>query len=196
MGSKPVEFGMPFIAAYNTNTGREIFLQNISEKKEEVRGYAIRDKELCILFKNRISKYSLINGTRQSEKTWNTTEFGEMMFFVNNQFHIKSDSAYLSVASIDSAGTSVYTQSDKVLIINKNLEITQQIEKENLYNYYFRTNGYKFLANKNRTIIVDTDNKPVSEVKASKNARLVDTKLYDIQGNSFLEIDLSSLIKN
>ena len=194
-GNEPIEFGMPFIAAYNINTGGEIFLQNISDKQEEVRGYKIRDKELCVLFKNRISKYSLINGKRQSEKIWNEKKL-EMMSFVNNELHLKTDSTFTSLASIDSVSLYVLTDSLKILAINKNLEVTDQFELSQLFIHYLKTKEFKFLANANKTIVVDGNNKIVAEFKASRNAILLDTKMYDIQKNSFTETDLSELIKD
>lgn len=195
-GNEPVEFGMPFIAAYNINTGGEIFLQNISDKKEEVRAYTIRDKELCVLFKNRISKYSLINGKPKSQKIWSEKMYGEMMYFVSDKLYFKTDSTLTSLSSIDSAGLYVLANANKILVINKNLEVSQQFELHQLFIHYLKANEFKFLANENKTIVVDGDNKIVAEFKASRKSILLGTTLYETHENSLREIDLSGLIKD
>ena len=195
-GNSPVKFGMPFIAAYNINSGGEIFLQNISDKQEEVRGYTMRDKELYVLFKNRLSKYSLINGKPQSQKIWDEKMFGDMMYFVSKEMYLKTDSTFNSLASIDSVNLYVLTDAHKTLVINNNFDVSGQFEPHQLFHYYLKKNDFKFLANANKTVVIDGNNKTVAEFKASKNAILLDTKMYDIQKNSFTETDLSELIKN
>jgi uncharacterized protein YegP (UPF0339 family) len=44
--------------------------------------------------------------------------------------------------------------------------------------------------------VIDNKNEKVADLKASNKAILIDSKLYDMQEKSFLEIDISDLVKN
>ncbi len=194
MGNRQLDYGMPFIAAFNKNTGKQIFLNTINIKKDQINGFKIKNDTIYLIFKDRISKYNLNNGSIISEKSFDLETVGELWYFVGRQVYFKSDSLFNSLEALDSTKHYLFTKSGKILTINDDLEILNQVNYHQLYLYYLKTKNYKFLANENVTTVIDNSNIKVAELKASSKARLIGSKLYDMQERSFIEIDLNELI--
>jgi hypothetical protein len=196
MGYRQLDFGTPFIASFNKNTGKQIFFSSMNGKKDQIVGYKIYKDTVFLVFKDRVAKYSMINGSIILEKSFDLASFGELRYFIGSQVYLKSDSTYNPIDSLYSTKHFLYTKTGKILALNEKLDITDQIESNQLYIYYLKTKNYKFLAKNNETIVIDNKNKKVADLKASNKAILIGSKLYDIQEKSFLEIDISDLIKN
>jgi hypothetical protein len=58
------------------------------------------------------------------------------------------------------------------------------------------TANYKFLARKNETAIINSQNKKIADLKVSDNSIMIGSKLQEIKGKSISEVDLSDLIKH
>lgn len=79
-------------------------------------------------------------------------------------------------------------------------KIMNNDELESFIDDYIHIDGgkigdYKLAFKNNQTIIVDADNKKVAELYIARKAVLIGNKLYTIQEESFLEIDVTNLIK-
>jgi outer membrane protein assembly factor BamB len=196
MGYRQLYYGIPFIAGFDITNGKQLFLTTIDETKAQINGYKVRNNIFYLVFKDRIAKYSTIHGSFISEKSFDIKTLGELKNFVGGQVYIKIDSTYFSLASSDSTNHYLFTKSRKTIVINDNLEIVNQIEYDQLYIYYLKTNDYKFLAKEDETTIINKENKKVAELKASRNGIMIGSMLYDILEKSFIETDLSELIKN
>lgn len=196
MGNRQLGFGTPFIASFNKNTGKQIFFSSINGKKDQIAGYKIYKDTVLLVFKDRIAKYSMINGSIILEKSFDIATLGELRYFIGSQVYLKSDSIYNPIVSSDSTKFFLYTKTGKILVLNEKLDIVDQIESNQLYIYYLKTKNYKFLAKDNETIVIDIKNKKVADLKASRKAILIGSKLYDVQEKSFLEIDIPDLIEN
>ena len=192
MGSRQLDFGTGFIAAFDLNSGKQEFLNSLGDKKNQVNDFLYQNGIVFIVYNDRVSKYSMANGTLISEKLFDTGTVGELRYFVGNQVFLKSDSAYYkSIASFDSTKFYLYTKADKILVINDDLEITTQIDRDQMYIYYLRSNANKFLSKDNETIVIDSDNRKIADLKISGNAVLIGSKLYDMHEKSFIELDLN-----
>ena len=197
MGYRHLDFGTPFIAAFDKETGKRKFFSIINTKKDPILGFQIHYDTIYIVFKERISKYSIIDGTQIYKKTYNTEETGELMYFVGNHVYIKSkDSTLTSLPLLDTNKIYVFTNTGKTLVLDNQLEITDRIDYDRLYIYYLSTKYNKFIAKGSETTILDIENREIAKLNATSDATLIGNKLYDIQEKSFLEIDLSEIIEN
>lgn len=127
MGYRHLDFGTPFIAAFDKETGKRKFFSIINTKKDPILGFQIHYDTIYIVFKERISKYSIIDGTQIYKKTYNTEETGELMYFVGNHVYIKSkDSTLTSLPLLDTNKIYVFTNTGKTLVLDNQLEITDR----------------------------------------------------------------------
>lgn len=196
MGYRQLDFGKPFIAAFDLNSGKQIFLSPLSEKKDQISGFKIQNDTLLIVFKDMVSKHSLKDGSIILEKSFDIQALGELRYFIGGVVYIKTDSAFNNLILTDSMSNFLFTKSGKTLVLNDKLNILNQIDYNQLYVYYLKSKDYKFLANNNETTVIDNKNKKVAELKASNKAILLGSRLFDMQEKSFIEIDLKELINN
>lgn len=197
MGNRRLDFGKPFFAAFDRQTGREIFFSVINVKDDPILNFETHDKEILLVFKNRIKKYSMQTGAEILEKEFPKDNFGELKYFVGNQVFITSESGELSnLRQSDSTKVFVFTDQGKTLSVDNNLNVTKTIDYKDLSIYYGQTSDFKFIAKDKNTLIVNNEGKRIAEVEATSKAFMIDNTLYDTQDKSFITIDLNKFITN
>jgi hypothetical protein len=138
----------------------------------------------------------LLNGSALLEKSFDVSKSGEFKYFIGNQVYTKSDSIFQSLVESDSTFHYVFTLNIKILELNDELEITKQIDYDQLYLYHLKTGDFKFLVKANETKVIDSKNRKVADLKTSYNSILIGSKLYDMQEKSFTETELKDFMKN
>jgi len=195
MGYRQLNFGVPFIAAFNRDTGEQKYLSLINAKDDPILGFHILNKEIYLVFKNRIAKYSQEIGNLIMEMNFPEEEYGKLKYLVGNQvFKTNENGDWSSLVQSDTAKVFVFTNKDKIVSIDSQLNTTKIIDFEDLNIYYLQTKEYKFLAKDKLTLIIDNEGKKVAEIEVSSSAFLIGETLYDRHENSFLAIDLTEII--
>lgn len=186
----------PFIAAFDRKTGYQLYVSRTTVRNDVVHGFHIGKETISLLFKDRISKYSLRDGALITEKIFNTETDGELDRFVDQKIYIKKDSTYRSLVLSDTTQHYISTKKDKILVINDQLETTEQLDSRDLYTCYLHYKGYRFLEKENHTIVIDSNSKVVAEAALSKYSKLIGTKLFDVQEQKFFVVDINEVIRN
>ncbi len=197
MGYRQLDFGKPFIAAFDRETGKQKYLTLINVKKDPILGFQILQDEVYLVFKNRIARYSIKTGSQIIEKEFPENNYGDLKNFVGNQVFVTNENDDLvSLPQSDTSKVFVFTNQGKTLSVDNQLNVTDTIDYEDLSIYYLRTADLKFIAKDKQTLIIDNDGKRVAEIEATTNAFLVGETLYDKRDNSFISIDLKEIIKD
>ncbi|MGE5426653.1 MAG: hypothetical protein ACM3O8_02085, partial [Methylococcaceae bacterium] len=187
---------VPFIAAFDIKTGHQLYVSRSSVKNDIVHGFHISEDAISLIFKDRISKYSLQDGALISEKAYNTETYGELDCFADRTTYFKKDSTYQSLILSDTTRHFIFTKKDKILVINDQLEIVEQLDSKDLYTCYLQYKDYRFLEKANHTIVIDNNSKVVAEAELSKYSKLIGTKLFDVHEQKFLVVDIDDVINN
>lgn len=197
MGYRKLDFGTPFFAAFDQNTGKELFLNlMIDDKKGVVEDFKLDNNFIYFLFKNRIDKYNLETGLKVKTKEFNMKELGELSGILGNQVFLpQPDSTYKSYNLLDTNRINFVTVKNKIITFDKDLTFLEQKEMDNIWIYYLKSSDYKFIANASKTIILDENNKIVAALSATNKSTLIGSKLYDFTEKSFLVIDLEAILK-
>lgn len=195
MGYRQLDFGKPFFAAFDRQTGKQLFLSVINVKDNPILSDQIYNEEIFLVFKNKIVKYSMKTGEEIIEKEFPRDNFGYLKYVVGSQVFITdSNGELLNLLQSDSTKLYVFTNQGKILSIDENLEVTKTIDYEDLSIYYLRTKDFKFIAKDKNTLIVNNEGKKIAEIEVTSNAFLIGTTLYDIQNKSFITINLDKII--
>ena len=187
--------GKPFLAAFNSKNGKKLFLNTVDDKSGKIIESVIDKDGLVVLYKNKIAKCSLKNGTLILEKTFDTGKNGEIVGFINYNIYNKFDSTYKSLVLTDTINHYIYTKNKTVLAIDKNLNVVNQYDIDQLYKFYLKYNKLRFLSNKDNSIIIDKDNKIVARIDIPGKAKRIGSKLYFIREKSIIEIDLNEITR-
>ncbi len=193
-GYQRIDFGTPFIAAYNKYSGKQIYFSERKDEMESIVDFLSGENTIVLLLEDHLVIYSLESGTLIYEKEIPLKKNGELFGFVANEFDIESDSVYLSLGQNDPSKLYVLTFKDKILKINADFEIDSIIDAGKLFFRYLYTDKYRFVFRNKETLIINNENKRIAVLQASRNAILSGDKLYDRRGKSLLEIDLSGII--
>ncbi len=187
--------GKPYLATFDLKTGTPHLFAIIEGKKQQINAFKVNKDTILLAFKDKIAKYSLIDGSLIAEKIVELDSLGEFNDFVGKLVYIKTDSTYKSLESIDASKNYLWTEKGKLLTINAKLETSNEIDVKQLYVCYLKTKDYSFIAKENETIVLDKAGKIVAELQVSANAKLIGSKLYDVQKQNFIEIDIAELLK-
>lgn len=197
MGYRQLDFGTPFFAAFDRKTGMQIFSSLINVKDDPILSFQMLDDEIYLLFKNRIIKYSIKTGNLIAEKEFPEDSFGGLKYFVGNQVFITAANGdLLSLPQSDSTKVFIYTDKQKTIPIDAQLNVGKTIEYEDLSICFLRTWDLKFFLRNKKTSIVNTEGKKIAEIEVTSNANLIDKTLYDTQDKSIIMINLEGIIKN
>lgn len=197
MGNRQLDFGKPFIAAFDKETGEQKYLTLIDVKKDPILGVHLLQDEVYLVFKNRIAKYSIKTGSQLIEKEFPEDIYGVLKYFVgNNVFITNENDNFVSLPQSDTSKVFVFTSQGKTLSIDNKLNVTDTIAYEDLSIYYLSTSDFKFIAKGKQTLIIDNTGKPIAEIEATRNAFLFGKTLYDKLDKSFIAIDLTEIVKN
>jgi hypothetical protein len=196
MGYHTLHYGKPFIAAFNSNTGQQIYLNTTNGKRDKINGFQIRGVKIFLVLKNRIAEYSLSDGSFIREKNFKIGLDEDMVDYIGNQVYIKTDSSYTNLALSDSTTHCIFRYNNKVLVLNDRFEIVKQMDSSELYICYLKEGDLRFLVNGDKTTVINKKNQVVADIDVGIKTKLIGTKFYSLQGKSFIETDLSGLIKN
>lgn len=192
-GYATLKQGKPFLAAFNSKNGKKLFLNTVDDNSGKIIESVIDKDELVVLYKNKIAKCSIKNGTLISVKTFDTRKTGEFVGFINYNIYNKFDSTYKSLALTDTLNHYIYTTKKTVLVIAKNLNVVNQYNIDELYKFYLKYNKLRFLANKDNSIVINKDNKIVAKIDIPGKAKRIGSKLYFVNEKSIIEIDLNAI---
>ncbi|MDR0232090.1 MAG: PQQ-like beta-propeller repeat protein [Dysgonamonadaceae bacterium] len=201
VGNRQVSFGGPFIAAFDRETGKQIFMATTGVKKDPILSYQLTGNEILLAFKDRLTKYTKETGQFIMERNFHKNEFGELKYFIGNQaFVVNENDEFVSLSQTDTTKIFVLTNKDNVLVLNNQLDITHTIAQKDLNICYLKTEKSKFITkdegdnNEYKTWIIDNSGKKIAEIETSPSSFLIDKILYNQQKNKFIVIDLAEVI--
>jgi outer membrane protein assembly factor BamB len=192
-------FGKPFFAAFDMFSGTQKFLSLIDVNDDPILTYTIKNDEIFLLSKKRIAKYSMVSGAMLDEMEIDQNIFGELSYFVGNKVYITGQGGkFENLTLSDSTMMYVFTDKQKTLSIDNELNINGIIPFEDLNNLYLTTDQFKFLARGKgkSTIVLNHAGEKVAEINVSAKAELIDNCLYEARDNILIKIDLNEIEEN
>ena len=199
MGYSRINFGTPFFAAFNKETGEQIFLHTFDFKNNPIRHSKIEEDHIFLVFKDKVVLCSLFNGRPILEKSISNNEFGELIGFTGNHVYIDDANSFMKNLSLsDVSKNYIITNKDKILIFDTELNVVGDFNTNQMYRAYaYLKEDYKLVkkVKDNQTIVLDADNKKLAEMGIIPQSILIGNKLYGIRGNRVFEIDVTNLIE-
>ena len=194
-GQRQIDYGKPFIAAFNATTGKQKYLQLLNKNDGPVIDFKLIDNEIYLLFKNAIGKYDLESGKQILETTFSKAVIGDLEYFAGNQYFIANrDDSFLFIDQYDLSTIQIYTTTRKIITLDEQFNVMHTINYENIGVYYEQYKDYYLIENDKKTFLVNTDGERVAEFEATANAFIMDNILYDKQFRSIIAIDLQNII--
>jgi hypothetical protein len=190
-GSYKISFGQPYLAAFDAETGENRFISILDA--DPVLGTQIKNEKLYLVFKNKVSCYSLLTGSFLSGKDINVQKYGDLYSFVGGNVFVNGiDSSFSKL--VDSQNVFVHANNNVVLEIDVDCNVVDEISRDEIYVDCLGIDQFSLLVNNDMSFLVDSNNNKIAEVDVSRTAKYVDGKLYDYNGDRVIEIDISKLL--
>lgn len=192
-----VDYGTPFLAAFNANTGHEIFSNVFNDKKkskESVLDYKIEGREIIILFKQSIARYSLDNGDLLIERKIKNKEYGEIVSFVKDDIYRKDEGNYKKIIDLFPRNYNIYTSYGLCLSLNKNFSTQELIPYQDIYFQSFKTKDKDIISSDTILSIINKIGQPIMEIPYFNDAIIVKEKLFFRKEKTFSKVDLSKTL--
>ncbi len=191
MGARQLDYGTPFVSAYNTSTGERIFVWNLGEKKTRIERFIHDDRSISILVSdNRLVRYSLENGAMLSEWTFDAEQYGQLRDFVSEYAYLRTDGGFQPLQA-GNPGKIYLAGRDNLLELDDALDTVREISFDDLFIHGMDTEKYTFLSQKGVTTVIDAAQQQVATFNMGSNAFRIGQKLYEVQGNTLVELDIS-----
>ena len=187
--------GDPYLASFDLESGKQLYLTSIPEKKEFIRNFQVVNNKIFVVFEEKIVSYSLNDGVRTAEKVLELEEGEYLDSFVESGIYCKgNDPFFKELASEFYNYNLMMTSKDRIFVLTDNLETVLIYGKNDLY-YKKASNPQYTLISKNDSdfIVLDNSDKSVATLKASPDMFLHHDKLYFLNKDSFSEVDLDQL---
>jgi hypothetical protein len=185
-------YGKPFIAAFDKQSGDQKYFSLF--KNGVFVDYKIIDNEVYLLFRNQIIKYNLETGTQIYRKIYPKESLNQLTYFAeNDMFTLNKNGVLWNPVQNDSTNLSINTNQRKIISIDNQLKVTNTIGYKDTFNYLLQYNDHQFIANSEKTIVVNKNGVIIAELSITSNAFLLDDVLYEKKYNSFIAIDLKNI---
>lgn len=187
--------GDPYLAAFDLNSGNQLYLTAIPEKKEFIRNYQVINDMLFLVFEDKIASYLLSNGTLITEKAIELQKNEHLDAFVESGIYLRrSDSVFTEMTSDFSNYNLMKTSEDRIFVLTDSLETFITYGKEDLFYKMIDNPRYTFVSNNDSDFIVlDGSDNPLAAFKAFPDMFLDYDNLYFFDNQSFWEVNLDQL---
>ncbi|MDL2222998.1 PQQ-binding-like beta-propeller repeat protein [Bacteroidales bacterium OttesenSCG-928-M11] len=188
------DMGVPFITAYDKNSGFQKFLVTLDKKEDPIFDYERLGDNIYLLFKNRMRKYSAKTGELLLDKFCSEEQFGEITHFVDDKVFIAGqDELMYRLIDSDLNKVFVHTKDGHVLAIDEDLNVSEIINSSELNVNKLSSDDFLFLSRNHYTEIYNHDGEKIAVLDIPSDSFLIDGVLYAKKDNSFFAIDLDQL---
>lgn len=187
--------GDPYLAAFDLNSGSQLYFTNIPERKEFIRNYQVVNDILFLVFQDKIASYSLSSGIPITEKIAELQKDEYLDAFVESGIYWKrNEQDYTDMVSCFPNNNLIMTTEGRVFVLTDGLETLFVYEKDDIF-YKVAENDHFALITSNDTdfVVLGESDNPVAALKASPEMFLNRDRLYFFDRDSFWEIDLDGL---
>ena len=194
-----VNIGRPFIACFDKNTGKNIYLNQLTKKKDRIEDACLKEERntLYLLFDDGISFCQLTDSSEIEVAPWDEKANGKLQGFMANSFYIENaDSASFDrITPSDSTSCFVYNNRYEIFEINERMEVIRTYLPGNLFFSDLEWDGYSIISRGKTQYLIDFNKKKMAELHIPFDLFMVKDKVFtlDEERTKVLEISLKEL---
>lgn len=197
-GNMMKKCGRPFIASFNKNDGKLLFLNYLSTKKDMVEGAYIGSKSAFLMFDDGLA-YQHMQDSVVNIQPWNVEAEGRLTWLPSDTVYAfrKNDALLTPLYSSDNHCV-VATSKGKMLVVDSQLKITDDYEAANHYDKVLSWGNLRVvraILNPDEGIddfwLIDKEGAPKAHFTVPiSSLKVVGHTLYILSENKVLQVDL------
>jgi len=146
-GYRRVNRGKPFLASYDIHTGKQIFMNMFSLKKDMIEGAIATNDAFFMLFDDGLAYQNVVD-TTVSRHSWDVEKYGKLYQFVTDTVYaIDSIKGNFTPVYFDGVNCPVYSDNGHLYVVDKDLNIKTDYPENLIYTPCVRMKDY-FCVNK------------------------------------------------
>ena len=189
----PINYGLPFMAAYCRKTGKEFYLISYEDKNAgSVLSYNFNNTEINLLYRNKIVFLNVSNYNDIIEKPIDTLIYGKPTHFLS-----KSDySKFLGkdYKQMQFSGAVFFTEKDYILRYSKNSDYPEVILPQDYYFGFMRINKFNLIEQNSQSLILDENNNTIVETVINSSWTKAGKYLFKTSSNSLSYFNTEQII--
>jgi len=132
-GYRRVKRGTPFLASYDLHTGKQIYMNILSPKKDMIEGVIATKDAFFMLFDDGLVYQNVVD-TTVSRHDWNVEKYGKLYQFVTDTVYvIDSIKGNFTPVYFDGANCPVYSDNGHLYVVDKDLNIKADYPENLIY---------------------------------------------------------------
>ncbi len=190
-----VPFGLPFFAAFEPETGKQVFFSTINILKNGIVDYSLKQDNILLIFGDRILKYSLLSGAQEAEKMLGTKSYGKAVSEVGRHVYLRQAGTNpVNLLESDSTKLFLYTAEDSVLSFDNHLKTVGTVPKNELVFQFLHHKGLDFILDSSIAIVLNEDGQRVAELDIGFGAKMYGNSVYYPDGRVLKILDITPLL--
>lgn len=192
-GIRPVNYGVPFFAAYSITDGKEIFSKSF-DKNKSIGEIMIMDDNILLVFDKQMKKISMLNGETLMSREITEKDYENLNGFTQTFAYIKNvDGKFIKLVDEQKLLQYLYNKNEDVMSLDNDLNLKKQFKISDMY---FNTKNFEnlkflFTTEKNETWVIDENDNPIAKFFESGRSIIINDKIYVLKDDRFISIDLS-----
>lgn len=192
----PVKHGTPFLAAYDKRTGHPRYFTDPEDPEQPILGVHFGDDHIQLLTGQQVEKYHLRTGHFLLRSDIDSDLYGNPIQMLDGEeiFTKTVQGTFEPLVVQNEDLTFALCDMGIVVALNRDLQFAYTLGLDQLWLRYLEEGGYTFIADGERTMILDQAYYPVAEILAPGDAELRDgVLLYTIENQCYV-LDLNEVL--
>ncbi|KAA5532260.1 PQQ-like beta-propeller repeat protein [Taibaiella lutea] len=196
LDNNTIGYGKPFIASFDKNTGNQIFVTDIGDKKNPIKSIFRKKESVLLLFNDSIAAYNINTGLRIGGNKIEKKKNEDLLFFLdNNIYYNVNDSLNPRFKRFDNTKAYVFSDENIIYEINNDLTVSKTFKREDLFFTIVNTGNLNLINRRNQSYILNKNAEIIARFNTSGQSVLKNGLLYDFSDNKLIEVNLSDFFK-
>lgn len=194
-----VNIGRPFIASFDKNSGKNIYLTQLTKKKDRIEGACLKAERntLYLLFDDGMSFCQLTDSSEIEVSPWDEKANGKLLGFLSNSFYLMNpdSTSFRKVMPSDSSSCFVYNDEYDVFEVDEQMNVIHSLRNTELFFTDLSVEGYSIISQFRTQYLIDFNGKKLAVLHLPFDLYLIKDKVYtlDKDRTKILEINLKEL---
>lgn len=195
-GRRKVKCGRPFIAGFDCKSGRQLFFNRLSLKKDIVEDALVARDAVYMLFDDGLA-YQELTDSVVNITPWDIDKYGKLRGLLPDTLYVLDpERKEFTPLAFDGVNCPVYTDRDKVYVVDNELQVKQEFPSELLYFVCFTMDDYLCVRRNDDYWLLHKLGMPVAHFQLEmRKGTVVGNQLVILtENNQLLYIDLDKAI--
>lgn len=188
---KKIQYGMPFVAAFEQENGKQIYMTNL--EKGFVVDYQVADNKLYLLQPLRMATIDLASGNLLSREVLPVPDRTEIIAFPHIGFYEAEGNAYKPLVS-DNTRLYMINARGKLVAYELATKTFTQVDPEKLFRESFRTDDFVCISQNKNSVVLDNNGQAIAQLQLGAGSFADANRVYFVTDNILYTVGIDAIL--